>query len=406
MAKIVRAKVKPEIMIWARKIEGFTITLAANRLKVPEAKLLAWEEGLSSPTIGQLQKMASIYRRPLSVFYLQEAPRTFSVMRDFRRLPGTEMSQVSPDLAYEIRMARQRRALALELLEETKTIPQEFLLSASLDEDPEKVGNRIRYELNVKVEEQKVWRTDPHGYKALNAWREKIENQGVLIFQMTHTTSEEVSGFAIADVILPTIGITQTDTPPTRRIFSILHEFAHLLLRQSGISDLDVDASRPPEDQRIEVFCNHVAAAVLIPKESLIAEKLLRENNFGKEDWPDEAIKQLALNYSVSREAFVRRLLTFDLVNRDFYEKKRTQYNEEYQQKKQIERERAKLEGRKIVKFPARDAINQLGRPLVGMILDSYYRDRLSLSDVSGFLGIRTRHLNKLEALVRAGKRL
>jgi Zn-dependent peptidase ImmA (M78 family) len=215
-----------------------------------------------------------------------------------------------------------------------------------------------------------------------------------------------VSGFAIADVILPTIGITQTDTPPTRRIFSILHEFAHLLLRQSGISDLDVDASRPPEDQRIEVFCNHVAAAVLIPKESLIAEKLLRENNFGKEDWPDEAIKQLALNYSVSREAFVRRLLTFDLVNRDFYEKKRTQYNEEYQQKKQIERERAKLEGRKIVKFPARDAINQLGRPLVGMILDSYYRDRLSLSDVSGFLGIRTRHLNKLEALVRAGKRL
>ena len=49
----------------------------------------------------------------------------------------------------------------------------------------------------------------------------------------------------------------------------MLHEFAHLMVRVSGVSDLETDERRPPEDQRIEVFCNHVAAAALMPKESL-----------------------------------------------------------------------------------------------------------------------------------------
>ena len=52
----------------------------------------------------------------------------------------------------------------------------------------------------------------------------------------------------------------------------LLHEFAHLMVRVSGVSDLETDAKRPPEDQRIEVFCNHVAAAALIPREALLSD--------------------------------------------------------------------------------------------------------------------------------------
>jgi Zn-dependent peptidase ImmA (M78 family) len=400
MPRSVRAKVKPEILVWARESAGYTLAEATEQLDIAEEKLFAWESGQSAPTISQLQGMASAYKRPLSVFYLQVVPRTFSVMRDFRRLPGTGIRHVSPNLAQEIRIAQQRRQLALELMEESVTKVLTFRLSATLDDDAETLGEGIRHALGITHREQKEWRRDRQGYAAFNAWRAAIESLGVLVFQTTRVSEEEVSGFAIANSTFPVIVINPANTPPTRRTFSLLHEFIHILLHQSGVSDLEVDAARPPEDQKVEVFCNRVAAATLIPKNHLIAEKAVVEHGSGKEDWTDEVISELARNYSVSREALVRRLLTFNLVSNSFYERKRQQYAEEYRQKRQIERERFKKQDEIFFPNPPRDALTHIGRPLVKMILDSYYRERLSLSDVSGFLGIRTRHVSKLENLV------
>lgn len=245
MTRSVRAKVKPALLVWARESAGYTVPEAAKRLAVSEEKVTAWEEGESSPTIGQLQSMAAAYKRPLSAFYLQVVPKTFMVMRDFRRLPGSGLRRIGPELAQEIRMAQQRRQLALELHEEAGTKVPRFRLSASMEESPEDVGERIRHALRVTVREQTEWRRDRQGYAAFNSWRGKIERLGVLVFQATRVSTQEVSGFSIAEPVLPVIVVSQADTPPTRRTFSLLHEFAHLLLRMSGVSDLEVDAARP-----------------------------------------------------------------------------------------------------------------------------------------------------------------
>ena len=92
-----------------------------------------------------------------------------------------------------------------------------------------------------------------------------------MIFQTTRFPSDEASGFAIAAETLPVIAVNRNDAL-TRRAFSLLHELAHLMIRVSGVSELDTDVNRPPEDQRIEVFCNSVAAAALIPRDVLMAE--------------------------------------------------------------------------------------------------------------------------------------
>lgn len=402
MARSVRAKVKPALLVWARESAGYIPSDAAKRLGVSEERLAAWEKGETAPTIGQLQNMASAYKRPLSAFYLQHVPKTFMVMHDFRRLPGSGLRRFSPDLALEIRTAQQRRQLALELLDEMGAKTPRFRLSATLDDEPEGIGEKVSLALHVTLQERFEWGRDRAGYAAFNAWRSKIEKLGVLVFQATRVSSAEVSGFAVAEPVMPVIVISQSDTPPTRRSFSLLHEFAHLMLRMSGVSDLDVDAARPPEDQKIEVFCNRVAAAALMPKEQFLAEDLVTTHGAGKDDWADEVIGDLARNYSVSREALVRRLLTFNLTSKAFYEKKRKQYSDEFQQKKHLERERAKAQGERFLTNPSRDALTQLGRPLVRMILDSYYQERLSLSDVSGYLGIRTRHVPRLEDLISA----
>jgi len=44
-----------------------------------------------------------------------------------------------------------------------------------------------------------------------------------------------------------------------------------------------------------------------------------------------------------------------------------------------------------------RETVANLGRTLVGLIIENYRADRLSLSEVSGYLGVKTRHLAGIE---------
>ena len=54
------------------------------------------------------------------------------------------------------------------------------------------------------------------------------------------------------------------------RVFTLLHEFTHLLLRQGGVCDLVQTAENTP-DSRLEAFCNAVAGAALVPVRALLA---------------------------------------------------------------------------------------------------------------------------------------
>jgi hypothetical protein len=205
------------------------------------------------PSLPQLRKIAELFKRPLAVFYLPKPPTTFQVMRDLRRLPGVGFRRYPPGLQLEIRLATERRELARELSEDLGQEPIRFDLQATTRDNTDDVGLRIRAALGITDALQSAWR-DADGRAAFNAWRSRIEAKGVLIFQTTRFETEEASGFAIAADVLPIIAVNRKD-PPTRRTFSLLHELTHLLLKVSGVSDLETDAARPPEDQKLEGLC-------------------------------------------------------------------------------------------------------------------------------------------------------
>jgi membrane fusion protein, multidrug efflux system len=139
-----------------------------------------------------------------------------------------------------------------------------------------------------------------------------------LVFQTTRFPSNEASGFAIAAETLPVIAVNRNDAL-TRRTFSLLHELAHLMIRVSGVSELATDVNRPPEDQRIEVFCNSVAAAALDPRDVLMADARVVAQGTRSTQWTDADIRDLANQFGVSREAMLRRLMTFDRTTEEFY---------------------------------------------------------------------------------------
>jgi Zn-dependent peptidase ImmA (M78 family) len=393
MATHVKALIAPALITWARETAGFSIAEAAERLKIDEEQLTAWEsrDNEASPSIPQLRKLASLFKRPLAVFYLPEPPRRFEVMRDLRRLPGTGPRHYSPALQLELRAATERRELALDLAADLDEELPKFTLQADVSEAPEVVGQRIRTALSVTDDLQASWR-DADGRTGFNAWRSRIESTGTFVFQTATFPTEEASGFAIAADVSPVISVNRKDTL-TRRTFSLLHEFVHLMVRISGVSDLETDEQRPPEDQRIEIFCNQVAAAALMPKDTLLAQAGVAEQGFRSEGWSDTQISDLARGFNVSREALVRRLLTFDRTTNAFYTRKRNQYLAEYQA--HLARQREKTT--EIKRNMPQETVSHFGKPLIRMLLGNYYQDRMTLSDVSGYLGLKVKHIPKLE---------
>lgn len=388
-----KAEIRGSVLRWARESAGFRSTAeAAEKVGVAEDIYVSWEAEADAPSIPQLRKVSGAFGRPLAVFFLSEPPLTFQVLRDLRRLPGLGIRHLPASIQMEINAAEQRREITIEMAEDAGVYLEPFGLQAEITQDPETVGGLIRKELGVTSDLQAKWR-DAEGRAGLNAWRMRIEGAGVLVFQATRFTSEEASGFAISEPLLPIIVVNRADTP-TRRTFSLLHEFAHLMLRVSGVSELETDVSRPPEDQLIEVFCNQVAAAALMPRADFVAYTGASVRGPSYEGWSDAEIVNAARAFGVSREAVVRRLLTFGYTSRAYYGRKRAQYAAEMAER----RARMKAAPQKpIPRNMPQETISNLGRPMVRAVLGNYYQDRLTLSEVSGLLGLKTKHIPKLE---------
>jgi Zn-dependent peptidase ImmA (M78 family)/DNA-binding XRE family transcriptional regulator len=393
MAKRIPALVEPAVLVWARETAGYSREEVAERLGKDAAVLESWERGPDRPLMGQLRKLADIYRRPLSDFYLPAPPQEKPIPHDFRREPGAVALVYSPALRRQLRLAQERRELALALYEDIGEAPPPAPTeSITLAADPESVGLRIREILGVEFEEQHRW---GDGYDAYNAWRRRLEAIGLLVFQFERVLPRDAWGFSFVEKPLPVIGVNRA-LAANGRTFTMLHEFTHILLGESSICDIDDYTARGPEEMRTEVFCNHVAAAALMPRRLFLEHELVQENRAAR-DWNDDVIRGIAKTFGVSREAAVRRLLTFDLTDQAFYVRKRVQYIREREEQRLREQEAAKDNAMK--RNMPREAISNLGRTYVRLILLNYHEDRITLMDASEYLGVRAEKVRRVEEL-------
>ena len=215
----VEATPNPDVLRWARENAGYAIAEVARRLRTSEDRVRAWEQrSQRRPTLGQLRKIAAMYRRPLALFYLPEPPRSFQPMHDFRRLPGFVPTE-SPALRLEIRRAWERRDIALELLADLDEEPARIPVTVTLDDNVDDVATRVRQWLGVSSERQTAWGAAPH--TALNQWRATLEANGVLALQAIGVALNEMRGFSIADRPLP-VAVANIRDAPRGRVFTFL----------------------------------------------------------------------------------------------------------------------------------------------------------------------------------------
>jgi len=385
MATLVRATMNPKLLTWAREHAGLSLTQAAKRVPVSPNLLQSWEHGLSLPTINQLRQLGRVYHRPIALFYLPSPPPISfwpASLKDFRRLPGSRIHPPSPELAYEIRRAHDRRLLALDLyrgLEEED--PPPFLLSADLSEDPETVGARIREHLGIRYDAQIRWRSE---YVALSAWRSAFETAGVLVFQTTGVKIDECRGFSLTSNPFPVVVLNSQDGPHAR-IFTMLHELVHVMLGDGGLCDLHESGS--PEASRKETFSNRAARAALVPRASFLREPNLHAIP-GRRTWDDSDLADLSRKYRVSREVILNRLAALGRTTDAFCREKRNEIQKQY----------ASRRPRSGLAEPYQKALARGGRYFVRLVLTSWGENRISANEVADDLEVRLQHLDKIQS--------
>ncbi|RME39698.1 MAG: helix-turn-helix domain-containing protein, partial [Planctomycetota bacterium] len=224
MTKRVEALVNPQVLAWARRMAGMDEELAARKVGVKPERIRGWERGELRPTITQLRKLSDVYKRPLSLFFLETLPVDDPSPTDFRRFDPTATEPLSPELRFQIRDARTRREAALELFEDIEEEPPQFTLTARLSDDPETVAERLR---QVLLADAQPPLGDPR--VVFNFWRDAAERAGVLVFQAVDVALEEMRGFSITDHPLPAVVLNIKDAYQARS-FSLFHELAHVLL--------------------------------------------------------------------------------------------------------------------------------------------------------------------------------
>ncbi|MFW9889824.1 MAG: ImmA/IrrE family metallo-endopeptidase [Candidatus Thorarchaeota archaeon] len=384
MARSAPALANPVILRWAREERGFEVELAASRIGVKVEKLKDCENGKDRLSFAQLRQAASIYKRPTATFYLKEPPSGLKIPT-FRRSPANSENPLSPELRLEIRKFHQKRKAAIELIDYGPSVDWSHVGTISLTDNPEVLGEDIRSLLGISDE-------FPKGYnmrQAFNHWRFAIEKTGTLVFQASRVDTDEMRGLSITERPFPFIAVNRKDDPRPRS-FSLLHEFAHVLLGNSSMCDLHQELDvKLNQAMSHEVFCNHVAGAALVPANLLLQTSIVK--NHGKApEWSASELRLLSERFRVSREVILRRLLLLKRTTDGFYGAMRGRFAYSPTKKR----------GKGGGEYAHQRVLHTDGLTFTSMVIDALDNRSLSYSDVTDLLGIKLKALEPLRELL------
>jgi Zn-dependent peptidase ImmA (M78 family) len=374
--------VEPTILIWARESIGLSVDEVVKKIRgITINTIKGWETVGSTvkPTFAQIEKLSKIYKRPLSAFLLPAPPKEPPFPKDFRTLPSEEKQLLKPKTHLAVRRARRFQYSAIELIKELGEESKKISIRANLSDDPEILAEEVRMQFGIKGFPSRVSLTKE---TALDEWIKILENNGILVFQISITMNKEIRGFSLIDENAPAIVLQRSDET-SAKIFTLFHELAHLLLREGGICDLE------ESDISHEKFCNHFAGAFLVPKNELLGHSVVQAHP-RMEEWPDNLLKKLAWYFKVSPEVILRRLLTLGRTSKKYYLKKHKEWKSKYK----------KPFGRKDEKTEIKVCLQERGKKYTSMVFDAYERRKIDEMRTADYLGVTSDKIPKVKEAI------
>ncbi len=367
---------KGDLVVWAREHRGLSQAELAEKLGVPLIDVQAVEAETKEPNLTFFRRLSSRLRIPSGTLLRQTRPQIPPMPTDYRTVEGRP-----PEVGFETRIAVSfARTIAenvKELVENEIASPLPVLPSYDHHrDDPEEAGEAERTRLGVSIVAQLGWRGD----QAFRNWRTVIEAAGAFVL-IKNFPLADCKGFTIfEDRNAPLIIISKHEKRDVARTFTLVHEYAHLLIREPGFSDHD---DRNP----VEAWCNKFAGAFLMPR-SVLRELVGTWPN-EPVNWSMTDVRNWARRLKVSQQALAIRFEAVGLAPSGFFNHIRTQQG-------QSAPPRLGDSGNYV-----NTQINELGDRFAAMVLNAQGGDLIQTAEAAEILAIRPVHFDRIRQQIR-----
>jgi Zn-dependent peptidase ImmA (M78 family)/transcriptional regulator with XRE-family HTH domain len=376
---MVSVPVNPKVLIWARKERGLTPTAAAKRLGISEADLDEIESATTLP-ITQLRNIASKYAITFASLLMPEPlPASTRIqVKDFRATGG------KPQADYDLFVELDDLNNQIDLLAEIKLADPELfrmvaLPRATLTSEPEHLADQERKRIGISILEQVSWDKDTQAFRR---WRGLAEAQGVFVYSLNLGPTRVCRGLSILDERNVPIAVVNSEEGSYRaRNFTLWHEYAHLLLRETGISDEN-------RKNEVERFCNQFSAFFLMPRAAFAQAASAIAPKGGK--WTDYHVKRLGAQFRVTMTVASIHMEDTGIVPADFYKELRGLWA----------MHRPKNKGG--IATPAEKKLNKYGVRHVDLVLTALDRGRINQLDARELLDAKPKDFGAIRNEAKA----
>ncbi len=275
----------------------------------------SWEAGKQAPALRHLEALSQIYVCPVGWFFLPDIPAD-SALLDFRGVaPG---ARIGASGMQTLRRFQELADWAEDVAIQTGQFMKPNIGQASQRDEIEAVVQRERGRVGFDARVRQQWQSN---HQAFDWWRRRIEGLGVFCFVMRLPASEVrgASYFGVHGAAFILVNSEDAESA-TGRMFTLLHEYAHLVLRQSVVCDFRGSS----DGKQVEHYANRFAAGMLLDHSEL------EEHLYGlgmhrfREQWGDSMLDRIREPFFVSRDVISIYLEELGLAPRGFYSSKRS----------------------------------------------------------------------------------
>lgn len=307
----VNVNIQPAIISWAlsQTSEEKLGTKLVDNIK-------HWLDGTKSPTFNQIEDFSKKSHIPLGYFFLQTPPIEQISLLKYRTLDSIQLTNPSRNLIDTIHDMEAVQEWMVNYRKEWNYDTISIVGSLKGITDISVIADTIRKDLGLNIE----WYKDcGNPSEAFNKVRGLLEECGIVVMmngivgKNTHRALDvnEFRAFAMVNEWAPLIFINGADSAGGR-LFSLFHELVHLWI---GENDLYNDTKYSANGIKpIEVTCNAVAGALMVPK-TVFLEKWNNNTN----DDIHEKIKELARMFRCSSSVIARRALDNKKIDQNVY---------------------------------------------------------------------------------------
>lgn len=372
-------QIEGRVLAWARTQRGISPAEAARRLGMSEGELSALEAGRPVLKQSTIRRIATKYKVNYGSLFMPE-PLPVDEPKQYRTFKGRP-----PKLGEKTLLAWADVNDAVDSFADLRVADPNLVKVADLpristNDDIETAAIAERLRLRVTIAQQHVW-TEA---QARDGWRAALESVGVFVYFFPMPI-RDCMGFSILDERgIPAICVNDNkDLLERQKIFTIIHEYCHLLLRLPGISDQG-------KGNAVERFCNQFAAALLIPREPL---RRLLPGGGPLRDWTTQELKRVANRFNVSMEAIALRIEDLEMAPSGFHDRKVADWNQRGLLAKRL------AKGHPNVTWPER-AARRLGRKHTLTVFGALDSGAISFSEARGLIGLPARHFANVRLAV------